>query len=162
MKLNSEELDLANMIANSRINESQSSGRQDNHGASRSFQIDLIGAIGEIGFCKMYGLSYDRTGLLNTFKASDIVGLPIQIRATNLPAGKLIVRNADDDDASFYVLVICSDGMTVRCPGWLRGLDAKNPSYLFAPNGREPAYFVPQAVLNPPENLRNFIKSLRS
>lgn len=152
--LTGEEYTRAYDIAKARYDESISSSRKDNHGVSRSFQIDLVGAIGEIGFCRLFNLDLKLTGHVNTFKASDVSGTNIQIRATDLLTGSLIVRNEDDDNSAYFLIVVSYDpansNAVVKCPGYLMGYEAKNSRWIKSPNGRPPAYFVPQSSLRIP------------
>jgi len=83
---------------------------------------------------------------VNTFKGADN-GNFTQVRATRLENGSLIVRE-DDPDEHRYVLVIVESEKRFNVVGWLFGSDAKQDHWKKAPNGRPPAYFVPQGELN--------------
>lgn len=84
-------------------------------------------------------------GSVNAAKSDPDVGKNIQVRATKLLRGKLIVTDSDPDD-QIYVLVV-GQIPEYNVVGWIRGADAKNKDFIFAPNNRPPAYFVPQSEL---------------
>lgn len=150
---------LAKQIAKERMKESIASRREDNHGAIRSAKIDEVGAIGEVGFSRIFGISVEKIGLLNTFKGADVADSSIQIRCTTWTDGKLIVRNEDADEALFVLII--SQGDKVFCPGCMKGSDAKKSEWLKAPVGRPPAYFVPQSKLYPPQVITVELQKLR-
>jgi hypothetical protein len=119
------------------------------------FHEELLGALGEIAFGKASGKYF--VPRLNTFhETADCQG-DIEVRATDLCDGRLIVRDNDDDGRKF-VLAIVSDNpkespqskhrTIVRLMGWITGEDARQQQWLTNPNGDRPAWFVPQGSLN--------------
>lgn len=142
--LTQEEMSMAAFIGCRRRVESVSSNRKENHGrqAAQAWDIDVEGAAAEMAYCKFRGTYWSAS--VNSFKGAD-VGKNIQVRGTHHKSGSLIVRGADNDN-HFYVLVVGS-APTYRICGWIRGSDAKQEKYKKAPNGRPPAYFVPQSDL---------------
>lgn len=144
IQLSMEEMAIVSLVSGLRRGESKTKGRKDNHGFSgeNAWDIEIEGCAAEMAYCKMRGQYWN--GSVCSFKEADC-GQNVQIRHTTLQKGSLIVREADNDD-HYYVLV------TGRAPvltitGWIKGSDAKNPQFLKAPNGREPAYFIPQSAL---------------
>lgn len=142
--LSMEEMAIVSLISGLRRGESKTNGRKDNHGFSgeNAWDIEIEGCAAEMAYCKMRGQYWN--GSVCSFKKADC-GQNVQIRHTTLEKGSLIVREADNDD-HYYVLV------TGRAPvftitGWIKGSDAKNEKFKKAPNGREPAYFIPQSSL---------------
>lgn len=125
-------------------------GKQDCHGYKGLGWSDHIeGACGEVAVAKTLGRYWD--GSVNTFKADDLPGL--QIRTRSQDDYQLIVRPKDGDEATFV-------HVTGRCPtysvrGWIIGAEAKRPEWLQNYGGRPAAYFVPTAMLNDIEHLRN-------
>jgi len=117
--------------------------------AGHDLRIDILGAAGELAYCLYTNQPWSES--VNTFKAPD-VGTNIQIRTTDNFDGKksieertLIVREKDKDE-DLYVLVL-AEGRKFRVAGSMLGKDAKQSKYVRAPNGRAPAYFVPQEDL---------------
>jgi len=134
-----------------REEESVKKGLKQAHGASEKGSVDrhILGAPGELAYCLYTDQDWNES--INTFKAPD-VGTDIQVRTTNRLDGRLIVREADKDE-DLYVLVL-SEGKKFKIVGSILGKDAKNSQYLMAPNGREPAWFVPQSDLTKIEDRR--------
>jgi hypothetical protein len=124
-------------------------GYKNNHGmVGIGWEEGIEGTLAEIAVAKALGIFWN--GGVGEFKGPD-VGTNIQVRWTNKATNKLIVRDADRSENT-YVLV------TGECPeynivGWIEGTEAKQDRFLFGPNGRPPAYFVPQEELNPIESL---------
>jgi len=83
---------------------------------------------------------------VNTFKDADNGNLT-QARATKHQDGCLIVRPNDPDNHR-YILVIQEGETRFNIVGWMWGSDAKQEQWKKAPNGRPPAFFVPQEELN--------------
>jgi hypothetical protein len=126
-----------------RYNESIKRRCQQAYGAGGyNLNMDILGAAGEFAYCIYTNQPWSES--VNTFKAPD-VGTNVQIRTTDKLQGKLIVRKRDKDE-DLFVLVL-AEGLRFKIVGSMLGKDAKNPEYLFAPNGRPPAYFVKQEFL---------------
>ena len=104
--------------------------------------VDIIGAAGEMAVAKLLGI-YWSAGV-NTFHGADL-GINIQVRATDKIDYSLIVRQ-DDDDQHAYILVI-SQSPEYHIVGWLWGHECKKDQYWKAPNNRPGAWFVPQDKL---------------
>ena len=140
--------DLIRCVRYVRLKESMSVGLKDAHGLvvnqMESFEISLIGAKGELGFCRLAGLPWDGENRLNTFKAAD-VGALIQVRTTRRTNPRLVVRNRDNERHSYCLMSV--HGPIVRYWGWILGLEAKRPEWVDAPYGRPPAWFVPKEAL---------------
>jgi hypothetical protein len=107
-----------------------------------------VGALAEVGFCKIFGVPVRRIAKVNSFKSPDIVGTDLQIRGTDHLNGSLIVRS-DDLDSFRFVLMIVNRESHVRCAGFVSGREAKRSEFIRSPNGRERAFFVPQNKLSP-------------
>lgn len=138
---------IAALVANERWETSRAQGLVPGHGPTLESvkETDLLGALGEVALCKALGVYWTPT--VNSFHSPDV--LRLQIRTTNHPSGRLIVRSADADDEAF-VLVCLVGTNEYQFPGWLMGFAAKQPKWFTdAKNGREPAYFVPRADLQP-------------
>lgn len=110
---------------------------------------ELVGACGEIAFCKSLGRYWAPT--VNTFHVTADVGTKTEIRSTRHDNGGLIVRD-NDDPARCYVLVTGSPPrMTVR--GWAWGHEVAQDRYRWNPGGHREAWRMPQTDLHPmPEN----------
>lgn len=105
----------------------------------------VVGALGELAVAKLLGRYAARE---HTDRATgDVAGL--QVRATWLDAGRLILRTRDVDEA-WYVLV---RGMPpdLEVVGAITGGAGKRPEWWKAPNGRAGAWFIPDEALAPLE-----------
>ena len=110
---------------------------------SQRLDEEVTGAVGEIAVAKSLGQFH--IGSVNTFhRVPDCLG-DTEVRATRRDDGCLIVRDNDDDDR-LYVLVV-GDPPSVRIAGWLRGGEAKRDKWVRNPNGHRRAWFVPQSAL---------------
>lgn len=124
-------------------------GYQNKHGmVGRGWTEGIEGTCAEVAVAKALGIFWD--GGVGEFKGPDVSD-NLQVRWTDKSTNKLIVRDADRDENT-YILVIgeCPEYNIV---GWIEGTEAKQERYLFGPNGRPPAYFVPQEDLKPIETL---------
>ena len=102
---------------------------------------DIEAACAEIAVAKLLGVFWD--GSINTFKAGDVGCL--QVRHTQIQDGCLILRKNDDPSAA-YVLVTGSHPTYLVC-GFIYGRDGMCNYHVRDPNGRFPAWFVPQTHL---------------
>jgi hypothetical protein len=85
----------------------------------------ILGAIGEMMLAKHLGVFW--SGTVGTIRASADVADCYQVRATDLPYGKLIVHPPDNDTQPFVLArVILPD---VHLVGWLWGKEAKSQSF---------------------------------
>jgi len=139
------ELQVAAFIGCRRRVETLKSSLKDAHGfdGGGAWDIDVMGAAAEMALAKMLNIYW--CGDVNTFKLPDVGAL--QVRSTSLGHGSLIVRENDADD-DVFVLMLFERPSTFRFGGWMTGEEAAQRKYRRAPNGRPPAYFVPQADLH--------------
>lgn len=110
------------------------------------YGTDIIGAFGEIAFCKALNIYWAAT--VKNFHGSD-VGANIQIRTSYFKSNRLIVRDKDKN-TDVFVLVIGQENK-FNIIGWMMGSEAKNKKWLSDPTvaaNRIPAYFVPQSELH--------------
>ena len=104
--------------------------------------IHIEGAAGELAVAK--ALLTHWQGSCGTFRQGGDVG-HLQVRTRSRDDHDLIIRERDDDNA-LYVLVV-GRSPHYRVVGYLRGRDAKQTCWLQGHGGRQPAYFVPQREL---------------
>lgn len=111
----------------------------------------IVGCIGEIAVAKGLNIQWDRS--VGTYKNQADLSGNIEVRHRSNPEFQLIVRDNDKDD-SIYVL---SRGMppgAIEIVGWIYGHMAKKEEYKKDPGGYgRPAYFVPDNILQPMENM---------
>jgi hypothetical protein len=120
-------------------------GHKDNHGfEGPGWNEDIEGSCGEMAVAKYLGI-YWGGGMGEEFKSPDL-GDRIQIRTTPRLDGSLIVRKDAKDD-HIYVLVT-GEAPTYFLRGFISAADAKRDEFVRAPNGRPPAWFVPQYALS--------------
>jgi hypothetical protein len=111
------------------------------------WEIHVQGAAGEMVFAKAHGVYWDRPvkRYVGDFRRADF-GENVQIRTATRDDGDLIVHPSDSD---LDVMVLVSGRFpTLALRGWIRVVAAKRPCY-WRTHRRSPAYFVPQANLNP-------------
>jgi len=150
--LSKEELAWATSVGMQRYNESLKRGHKNKHGLKYATEaLDVDGACAELAVAKFTGWPW-KAGV-NTFKEADIED-NIQVKSTPKQDNRLIIRNDDSSDHC-YILVV-GVAPTFRIVGWIIGRDGKQPQYLYNPNDREPAYFIPQTALN---SFDEFIKA---
>jgi len=114
---------------------------QTNPGKDTGWQRDIEGALSEMAVAKHLGKYWSR----GSYKEADVEGL--EIRTTQHPNGRLLIREKDSPDAKYY-FVRGLEGRYELC-GWIYGRDAKVEKYLEDPVGNRPkAYFVPETELN--------------
>lgn len=141
--LTEEQYQRAVRVGTLRYTESIKRGCQQAYGAGGyDLPTDIIGAAGELAYCLYTNQPWSES--VNTFKAPD-VGSNVQVRTTGRLNGRLIVRKKDKDD-DLFVLVI-TNGRSFRIAGSIMGKDAKQDCFIYAPNGRPPAWFVDQEHL---------------
>ena len=145
--LTKHEMELAAIVGIKRRAESRASHRTDNKLLNTEKQgywdVDIDGAAAEMAYCKSRNEYWSAS--IGTFKDADH-GKKTQIRHTSYDNGKLIIRDDDKDDHFFVLVTGLSPNFKIH--GWMLGSEGKKEEYLFAPNGKTPAYFIPQDKLN--------------
>ena len=106
--------------------------------------MDIEGALGELCVAKVRDRYFSAT--VNNFKDADL-GKDVQVRTTSKHHYGLIVRPKDNPNHFYFLVTGMSPTFCVR--GWMKGSDAMQDKYMSEPNGRPPAWFVPQKDLNP-------------
>lgn len=125
--------------------------RMASQSLSQNIGVQIAGAYGERAVYKALGKEWD--GLVDTFKAPDVTGTQIQVRTATKPFGDLVVRDRDNGEQPF-VLVVPEKFPTFRIVGWCYGKEARKREYWKAPNpDLPPAHFVPQRDLRPIDTL---------
>ena len=143
------ELHLARRVGTFRHRQAKKDNCQDQHGADPldALELNVIGAKGEMAFCKAAGVYWDpRVGQYKTGLPD--VGNRTEVRTRRRHYYDLIIRDNDPEDRMyglvtnddirpqiFVVHGIC-DGRAARLDKWRR-----------KHGGREEAWFVPQKAL---------------
>lgn len=152
--LTPDERALGVFVGELRQKEAERLGHTDRHGADMEdgFNIHIMGATGEVAFCKSINLCRVWNGRLvypiltvNAGKAPDF-GKNIQVRTRSRQSYELIVRDDDSDDQVHVVTVQGSQLWTVK--GWVWGHEAKRPEWKKNHGGRGDAWFVPDDALH--------------
>lgn len=127
----------------------------DKNGAQMEdgFNIHIMGATGEVAFCKSVGLFKT---LPNGFKAYPILsvnagkapdfGKNIQVRTRSKQYYELLLRPDDSPNELYVHTVQGSQFWTIK--GWIWGWEAKKTEWIRNPMGRGSAYFVPEEALH--------------
>lgn len=117
----------------------------------QALRNDVVGTKGEMAVAKHYGVFW--TGTIGEIDQPDVKRL--EVRSTLLDEGCLLVKPKNPDDRAFVLVVLscAADQREEWCEcsivGWIWGGEAKRDRWLRDPNGRPPAYFVPQVCLAP-------------
>lgn len=120
-------------------------GRKPSHEYNREFWTDnMEGACGELAVAKAFRLYW--AGSVDTFRTIPDVGR-LEVRTTSYQTGRLIHRPNEAPDRPFVLLTGRSPAFIIR--GWILGEDARRAEWWDDPNGRPPAWFVPQDALRP-------------
>jgi hypothetical protein len=145
VELSLAELNMAAAAGLWRVMKSHERGLQEKkHCATRSsWEINFGGALGELAFARAFGLYWG--GDEGTFKGPDIGNK--QIRTSFKSNGELVVRPGDSETQMF--VLVAGSGPGFEIVGWMMGSDAMRDVYWKAKWGWDPAWFVPQADLNP-------------
>jgi hypothetical protein len=136
---------------------SLSKGHEHKHGIDQdeAWKVHILGAIAELACAKGLGMYW--SGHVDIFKGADL-GQSVQVRHTVLDDGCLIVREDDRDDEIF--VLVTGRAPHLKIIGGASGHKAKNPKYAKAPNGRPPAYFVPQEDLADIDKIMGHLKGV--
>lgn len=109
---------------------------------------NIIGARGEEAVAKWKGVYWG--GDIMTYHLPDVAG-KYQVRTRTKDYYEMIVHE-DDADNDIFILVI-DHAPIMNIVGWLLGKECKKKEWIETHGGYRPAFFVPQAVLNPLETL---------
>lgn len=134
-------------------------GRQDVAGAEDGlgWEYHMIGAIGECAVAKALGIYWN--GNMGNLGAADVADL--EVRTADRSYKKLILR-PDDPHDSIFILALVHALPSVKLAGWIKGEDGMLAMWEQAPNGRPPAYFVPQSSLYSMRDLSSTIEAIAS
>ena len=144
--LTDEEMNYAREIGLVRNRDAKRLGLPDKHGFSgQGDNIHALGASAELAFARFCGVPWEATNL--TFKAPDVGS--VQVRGRSLRGYDLIIREDDDLEAPF-VLVVGRNPFYIM--GWIIGSEAaQEDSQTYG--GREKARFVRAAKLRDPRTV---------
>lgn len=119
-------------------------GRRVQHGfEGDGWDAHIVGAIGELAFCKANHRYWMPT--LNTFRMVADVGLEIEVRARTRHEYELIHRPDDDPEHAFVLVTGKPPTLIVR--GWAWGRDCRRDEW-WKDHGKRPhAWFVPHDAL---------------
>jgi hypothetical protein len=145
--LTSVELNECRIQGERRHSESKGNGLKDKWGfepGESAVWQDINACCGELAAARAYGMEWQAR--INNFHDPDI-GVATQVRTAKRSSDSLIIRDIDNPD-NIYVLVIGRYPMPVYwVVGSIIGRRGKDERWRRAPNGRPPAYFVPQREL---------------
>lgn len=119
---------------------------------------DIRGARCEYAVSIILNLSWRPT--IGQIKSRD-VGDCVDVRSTELPRGRLIIKPADPDGVPFVLAIAPGpdrEGSTFMVPGWVFAGAAK--VYPLLTGHGDPAHFVDQANLSSIAALKNWIKEV--
>lgn len=119
------------------------------------WDIEVYSCLAERVVAKYMGLYWNPTAAKNFRLIKADVGTSVEVRQTLDDNNRLIWRPQSDHENRLYVLVVgpkrvtgVDGGYTLNIVGGIMGRDAKSEKWKMAPNGRPPAYFVPQNALD--------------
>lgn len=125
-----------------------STRRVDTANQGKSWDTDIVGALGECAVAKAVGLYWSPD--VNVFAIPD-VGDSIHVRSTNRSNGCLIIR--PDDPDGVYVLAV-GEVKDWRVCGWISSDEGKTERFWRTDRGDPHAWWVPQSALRSIGELR--------
>jgi hypothetical protein len=116
------------------------------------WQRQIAGALAEVAVAKHFGRYWN--GCCGV-SAQDVIGL--EVRYSRLDNSCLLIKKNDRPDDRFVLVTgLAPEGFAFR--GWLYAREGQLPKYWEDRSGcNRPAFFVPQSVLRPMEELRPLI-----
>jgi hypothetical protein len=123
-------------------------GRTDQHGADErdAWGLHVRGACGELAVAK--ALNRFWSGALGNLRAADVG--PYQVRHTLRQTNGLRLHHADEG----VFILVTGDPPNLCVRGWLEACEGKHARFWGDPTGLDrPAFFVPQHLLRPMEDL---------
>lgn len=111
---------------------------------------DAMGAVAEATVAAFLGMGWVRN-VKGADKGADVGGC-VGVRWTKLRYGSLVLHHMDRDDYPFVLVTGETHTEPMRMAGWLYARAGKNPRY-WRTDVRDPAFFVPQRVLQPMNTL---------
>lgn len=119
--------------------------------ASKGWDWDIQGAIGELAYCKFRQIYWPGYVRGSDRKSGDVRDgdVDVEVRCGSQRHYRLIVHEGDRDDL-VNVLVVGDGnrGMTYWVVGWMYGAEAKQVGSFESPTGGFKDYFVNQAALH--------------
>ena len=148
----------AEWVARKRYGDSRANGDAQRSGCPGGIGPDLTGASAEAAFAVWHNPARPRRLPLNTYHAEADYPPVTEIRSTEHPTGRLIVRPIDRPDFAYVLAVpFGSSGTAWRLAGWTWGEVARQGKWWDEVAGRVPAWFVPQGALLPMALYRRMI-----
>lgn len=156
VRLNPEDLVLADSIADKRNAENRRVGRKDGKVLKDSAGIDKQGARSELAVSKALNLKWDGAFLSDELwqvwrsTGHDVQNL--EIRSTHHKTGRLILHPKDPDDSPF-ILVLSHNDPEFELVGWYFGKDGKKKEWWYDVGYGRPCFFVPRDKMLSMESL---------
>ena len=165
ISLNAYEREYAAWVGGKRMNMAIQDGKKNSRGyrGGAGWNKHVVGALGEIAFCKWAGLWHSPT--CNTFKTPDVKvadgSMMIEVKTRTLPDWNLLINPTDSARDLWFALVI-GDGETSDfiIKGGFYARNANNDEWISDPGNRNrPVYMVPNDQLVSPEQFKSIISS---
>lgn len=135
-------------------------GTRDKYGAAGpgngGFDMDVYGAVVEFAVAQHFNLHW--RGRVGVVRAIDVGGC-IEAKSARRDGDCLLLHPESPDDLPF-VLGVIRTLPVVELRGWILARDGKLDKFWQDPIGGRPAFFVPQAALQPMANLGVYLRSV--
>lgn len=154
--LTKEELKEAARIGSIRQAEAIRNGNPEKHGCNGGVEWHIMGCNGELAACKVLGVKWEKK--INTYRKEADIGKRIEVKYRSKRYYDLIIRKDDNPDSLFILVVPGLDPNSFNVKGCIWGRDGMKKCYVENYGNRGEAFFVPQNVLMPMEEI---IKSIR-
>lgn len=106
---------------------------------------EIIGSCTEMAVCIALGKTW--TPSVNDSEKQVDIPPNIEVRGTQIPNGKLILRDQDSLDRWYFL--VTAKAPTFEIVGFIKGLDGRDDRWIDNPNDHGAAYFIPQSELLP-------------
>jgi len=131
--------------------QARKNGKRTRFESRDSWGTNIEGACAELAVSRLIGCYWHAI-------VADPNGLPgdagpLQIRSTPHDDGHLVVYDTDPDQAIFVLVIGTVPVFVVR--GWMQGSMAKRSQW-WRPEGKAPAYWIPQSELRPMSQIKHF------
>lgn len=156
VQLSQEEMQAAKEFAVFIDDRNQRQGKKHLYGFKGSGRANhILGAQAERAVAKFLGLDWNPSRDFSDRVYGDVFN--IEVRATTITYGKLIIHHDDKDDRAYVLVTVAGSEFTIR--GWMKAGKAKTAIEPYVlKHGYEPSFNVDQLLLESPFDLHKEVR----